>query len=528
MGDASPKKCSFVVMFVRRKKNRSGTTSVVVVDKRSGKFGELITIGVSADEKRIAELELAGNKWISAHCGKSDMFALQVQSEEERVVTDYLLSNIENILLNGGQLILNKVFELVGFDRIDDEIFKHLVVARLCQPSSKAGTVDYLKSYFDEDVKLHNVYRYLDKLQKTQREHVQKISVEHTGRLLGGKIGLMFYDVTTLYFETDYSDELRERGFSKDGKQAQPQVVLGLLVSKAGYPLSYCLFNGSQYEGRTMLPVVEDFVKRYELDDFVVVADSGLMNKTNLALLDSGGYQYILGARIKNETEKIKQWILSLEKQDGSFYELRKLPHLRLIVGFSESRAKKDSNNREKGVKRLKAAYRSGQITKENINNRGYNKFLEIADHVSVKIKEEKISEDERWDGWKGYLTNTTLPASEIYEQYSSLWVVEKAFRVTKGTLELRPIFHFTEKRIEAHISICFVAYKVYKELERILRASGINQSVDKVLNIAKTITTLKIKLPTSGETLTKTMLLTEQQKSISPLFDDSFWEKFR
>jgi transposase len=172
----------------------------------------------------------------------------------------------------------------------------------------------------------------------------------------------------------------------------------------------------------------------------------------------------------------------------------------------------------------LQTAYKSGQITKENINKRGYNKFLEISAAVSVRIDENKISEDEKWDGLKGYLTSTDLPANEVYDQYRGLWVVERAYRLTKGTLEMRPMFHFTEKRIEAHVCICFVAYKVYKELERILKASGINLSVDKVLNIAKTITTLKIKLPISGDTLTRTMLLTARHKSIACLFDPNFW----
>ena len=191
-----------------------------------------------------------------------------------------------------------------------------------------------------------------------------------------------------------------------------------------------------------------------------------------------------------------------------------------LIIG-----QKKDRYNRTKGVKRLKTAYKSGTITKENINKRGYNKFLDISDDVQVVINQEKIKDNEKWDGLKGYMTNTELPANEVYEQYSGLWVIERAYRVTKGTLELRPMFHFTPKRIEAHVCICFVAYKVYKELERILKITGINLSVDKVLNIAKTITTLKIKLPASGETLTKTMCITAKHKSISRLFDLDFWE---
>src|SRR5690554_1814713 len=253
-------------MFVRKKKNRSGTTSVVVVDKSGGRYRELKTIGVSSDEKEITVLYHEGKKWIDLHCGNRDMFSKATREREEKQVTAYLLDNVDNILINGPRLILDEIFKLVGFDAIDDDILQHLVIARLCQPSSKAGTVDYLKSYF----------------------------------------------------ETDNSDELRERGFSKDGKHAQRQVVLGLLVSRDGYPLAYSIFNGSQYEGRTMIPLVEDFVRRFNLKDFVVVADSGLMNKTNIALLESGNYKYIIGARIKNEGAEIKQWLLSLEKQDGS------------------------------------------------------------------------------------------------------------------------------------------------------------------------------------------------------------------
>jgi len=513
-------------MFIRKKSNPSGVVSVQIIDKSTGHYKVVKTIGSSSNIRTVEELCKQGRQWIADYLGEQDVFEVFNKKQEELQVTTHLLSNIENILLNGTQLILNQVFKKIGFDSINDDILKHLVTARLSQPSSKAGTVDYLKSHFDEDVELHKIYRYLDKLHSSQQETVQQISVEHTRKILGGRIGLVFYDVTTLYFETDVSDELRETGFSKDGKHSQPQVVLGLLVSQDGYPLSYSLFNGAQYEGRTMIPIVEDFVRRFVLKDYVIVADSGLMNKKNIALLESGNHKYILGARIKNESDEIKKWILSQKKQDGLFHETTR-ENVRLIIGYSDDRAKKDYHNREKGVKRLKAAYKSGIITKDNINKRGYNKFLDLFDNVKVQINQNKIKEDERWDGLKGYLTNTTLSVKEVYDQYSALWVVERAYRVTKGTIEMRPMFHFTPKRIEAHVCICFVAYKVYKELERILKLSNINMSVDKVLNIAKTITTLKINLPLSNKTMMKTMLITQQHKKIAPLFNENFWKSF-
>jgi transposase len=514
-------------MFVRRKKNKSGSTTIVIIDKSRGKFKPMKTLGTSSNAEDIENLFKGGLEWVKNYSGQLDLFRCLEEEQQEKDMTEHVLSNIENILINGAQIILDHVFGLIGFDAIDDEILKGLVIARLCQPLSKSATVDYLKSYFDEDIELHRIYRYLDKLHSTQKDKIQQISVSHTRKILGGKIGLVFYDVTTLYFESDYSDELRSTGYSKDGKHNQPQVVLGLLVSSGGYPLAYSLFNGSQYEGYTMIPIVEDFVERFDLKDFVVVADSGLMSKKNIQLLESGGYKYIIGARIKSENAEIKSWILSLTKCDGTFYETSKSDNSRLIVGYSEKRAKKDAHNREKGVKRLTKAYSGGNITKEHINKRGYNKFLEISDDVSVNINKQKIIEDQQWDGWKGYMTNTKLPSEDVYKQYCELWVVEKAYRVTKGTLELRPMFHFTPRRIEAHVCICFVAYKVYKEMERVLKKSGITISVDKVLSIAKTITTIRVKLPKSNKCLSKTMVLTTKHRLVEPLLYANFWQKY-
>ena len=515
-------------MFIRKKPNRSGTTSVVVIEKKKGKTRYLKTIGVSSDPKEINDLYLQGQKWIASQLGQRDMFFEHSRNLEERYIIENMLSKVENILLNGSQMILNPLFTNIGFDVINDDILRHLVVSRICQPQSKVATVDYLKSYFDEDVDLNKIYRYLDKLNDTQKDKIQEISVNHTRKILGNKIGVVFYDVTTLYFETDFPDNLRKTGFSKDGKHSNPQVVLGLLVSDGGYPLAYSIHEGNTYEGHTMLPIVEGFVKRFNLTDFVIVADSAMMSKANIEELEQNGYKYIIGAKIKNETNEITNWILSQKKVDGAFYDYQKSEHCKLILGYSDSRAKKDVHNREKGLKRLEKEYQTGSVTKDKINKKGYNKFLEISEDVAIKINYEKVKDDEKWDGLKGYITNTDLSAASVYKQYSELWQVERAFRVTKGVLDLRPMFHFTKKRIEAHVCICFVAYKCYKELERVLKIAGVKLSVDKVLNISKTITTIRVKLQQSNETIEKTMLLTDKHKAISMLFEAGFWEKVR
>lgn len=508
-------------MFVRRKKNRSGTTSVVVVDKHGGKFKELHTVGVANDEQEVAALCEKGKKWIKSHLGILELDFESADSkalEEERATA--VLDNIDAILLNGAKLILDKVYDSIGFNRIGDSVLRNLVAARLCQPMSKMATVEYLKSHFDEDVSLSKIYRYLDKLYNTQQEAVQRISVDHTLSVLGGRVEMLFYDVTSLYFESFAEDDLRAPGFSKDGKTAETQIILGLLVCENGYPLSYSIFNGAQYEGYTMIPIIDDFKQRFGLNDFVVVADSGFMIKRNISMLRSGGYKFIVGGRIRKVDNETAKWVISLPHEDGQYHERVMDNGDRLIVSYSSKRAAKDALNRTKGVERLRNAFASGKITKDKINKRGYSKFLEIDKDVDVRICDEKIREDEKWDGLKGYVTNTSLPPDEVVAQYHGLWVVERAFRISKGTIETRPIFHFTEKRIEAHVCLCFVAYKVYKELERVIAELDLGMSVDTVMRIAKTITTIRIKLPLNDKVIAKTMMLTPEQLALKPLFE--------
>lgn len=498
------------------------------MEKVGGRMKELATIGVAHSEAEVDNLVLKAKEWISKEEARRqprlDLFGEEREAcEREREEVSRVLSQVENILLNGCDLILDRTFDRIGFNRIDDDVFRKLVKARLAYPASKAATVEYLKNHFDDDVDLSKIYRYLDRLSDHQHELVQDISVRHTAKLFGGNIGVLFYDVTTLYFEADYEDGLRRTGFSKEGRHSNPQIILGLLVSLGGYPLAYCIHEGNKYEGHTMLPTINAFVSKYGIDDFVVVADSGLMNNSNIAELESQGYKYIIGAKIKNESAEIKRWILSQPKADRQMVEYDKGGGRRLLVGYTDDRARKDAYNREKGIRRLEKAYRRGTLTKDNINKRGYNKFLAIDGEVKVNIDYERIDDDARWDGLKGYLTNTPIPMEQVYSAYHNLWHVERAFRIAKSKIEIRPMFHFTRKRIEAHVCICFVALKVYKELERMLRVSGIKMSVDKVLALSKTITTIQIKLPLNRDVYTKTMLMARHQR-IAKLFDEDFW----
>jgi transposase len=502
-------------MFVRSKKNKSGVISVQIIDKSSGKYKVVKTVGSSAVQLEIEKLIIRANQWIKDHTG-----VLEFDFSEELKTTHRILEGIEKLTVKGTELLLGKLFSEIGFGKIKDELFRQLVIARLSYPTSKLGTTDYLYKYQNIQVEVHTVYRYLDKLYNKQQELVQSISYQHTLTILNNSISIVFYDVTTLYFEVDNEDELRKTGFSKEGKHQHPQIVLGLLVSVDGYPLAYEIFEGNKFEGYTMLPVINTFKNKYKLDKLVIIADSGLLSNENITELQTKGYEYILGARIKNEKHDIKSKILALKLANGESEIIQKDEATRLIISFSAARAGKDEANRKKGLKKLEKQVNNGKLTKSSISNRGYNKYLKLEGSVSVSIDKEKVQADGKWDGLKGYLTNTTLSKDLIIDNYSQLWKIEKAFRITKTDLKIRPIYHFKSRRIEAHICISFAAYKIYKELERQLKEKQSPLSPEKAIDIAKTIYSITLTTPTTKEQVTKTLILNAEQKNLITLFD--------
>jgi transposase len=312
---------------------------------------------------------------------------------------------------------------------------------------------------------------------------------------------------------------LRRTGFSKDGKHQQPQIVLGLLVSAGGYPLDYEIFEGNKFEGHTMLPVIETFKNKHRLHQLIIVADAGLMSNKNIEQLLGNNYQFIIGARIKNETRELQKQILSQTLKDGESIALEKTGNMRLIISYSNNRASNDEHNRKRGLMNLEQALQKGKLTKQHINNKGYNKYLKLTGDVHIEIDYEKFNADKKWDGLKGYVTNTQLDKQTIIEHYKQLWQIEKAFRISKTDLRIRPIYHQLKRRIEAHICIAFAACKIYKELERQLKEKKSTLTPEKIIDILKTIYGINLKLPQSKQT--KLMLLdkTQEQKDVLNLF---------
>lgn len=261
-------------------------------------------------------------------------------------------------------------------------------------------------------------------------------------------------------------------------------------------------------------------MQRYELKKLIIVADAGLLSRSNIDILLQKGYEFILGGRIKNESREIKRKILSHTFIDGESIIMPRDANTELIVSYAVSRAKKDHQNRQRGLKKIEAALRKGKLSKQHINNRGYNKYLKLEGEIQLSIDYNKFNADAQWDGLKGYITNSKLPKEQIIENYKHLWQIEKAFRISKTDLRIRPIFHRLQRRIEAHICIAFCAYKIYKELERQLMQAQPCISVEKAINLIKTIYKITINTPNSNESSTFIFAQQEQQKQLLQIFN--------
>lgn len=453
------------------------------------------SIGSAVEESDIAVLVAKAQQEIQLISKQRSLFIHEKDAAIEAFVSELSNGQIRTV---GPELVFGRIYDYIGYNAVDKDLFRHLVVARLAFPLSKLKTIEYLYRFQGVMINLDSVYRFLDKLNNKLKDQVEQITFNHTKKILEGNLSVVFYDMTTLYFEASDEDDLRKAGFSKDGKHSNPQIYLGLLVGLEGYAIGYEIFDGAIYEGHAFIPVIKRISKKFDLGKPIIIADAGLLSGDNIKALEKEGYEYILGARIKNESEQIKEKILSSKLNNGQYTIIEKAQNTTLIVQHSDNRARKDAHNRERGLKRLEKKIKSGKLTKDNINNRGYNKYLKMEGTVAISIDMDKYIKDAEWDGLKGYVTNSKLHPEKIIANYRNLWYIEKAFRMSKTDLRIRPIYHRLRHRIEAHICLSFVAYTIYKELERVLKRENYPLSVEKAAEITHNMYQIEIMLPES------------------------------
>jgi transposase len=507
-------------MFLRKLKNRSGSISVQIISKSSGKYKVVKTIGSSNSEQEILKLTCLAKQEIERLSNQSKLFISENDTIVEQVFSTLNNASIRTV---GPEIIFGKIYDSIGFGSIKEDLFRHLVIARLSFPLSKLKTIDYLHRFQGVLLDVDAVYRFLDKLNNKLKDQVEQIAFAHTLNVLQGSISIVFYDMTTLYFEASDEDDLRKVGFSKDGKHQNPQIYLGLLVGLGGYAIGYDIFEGNIYEGHTLIPFIEKISKKFNLNKPVVVADAGLLSNDNIKALEELDYQYIIGARLKNEPERIKKQILEKQLGDGQMMKIKKQVNTRLIIAYAANRAAKDEHNRKRGLQRLEKQIKAGKLTKSNINNKGYNKYLKLTGDISIEIDYERFNNDKSWDGLKGYITNTKLNDKQVIENYKNLWHIEKAFRMSKTDLRVRPIFHRLKHRIEAHICISFTAYCIYKDLERVLYKERSTLSLKKSAELTHNMYQITYTLPESKHTKSKLLKMDDQQAELHQIINKNF-----
>ena len=402
------------------------------------------------------------------------------QLEDIIPVSEVKLSDIVEIkrVVEGVHQVGGYVYDQMNFNQLlprkrDAEMLRDLVLTRMVRPDSKRGSLEYLSDQFARDHDLDAIYRMMDKLQ-IQIPKIKELCFNSTLSLIPNKeINLVFFDVTTLYFESIEVDELRAFGYSKDHRFNTTQLVLALATNEDGLPLGYELFSGNTAEVTTLIKAINSWQSYLKIKDVCFIADRAMFSKANLAALDESGYRYIVAAKLKTLKQEKQQQILSEENYTptvigNDFAWIADLEHegKRLITSYKSKRAMNDAKERQNILDKIKKTIGESGSTKKLISNSGVKKYTSSEDNKSY-IDEEKIEQDALWDGIHGIITNDkTIAPQEAIAKYARLWVIEAQFRINKHNLQMRPIFHWTEKRIEAHIAMCYMSFAVLKTIE--------------------------------------------------------------
>jgi transposase len=398
----------------------------------------------------------------------------------------------------------------------------------LLAPSSKRHFFHHAERYFGliENLELQHVYRCLDLL-ADQKVTIEEAVFERNRNIFNMNVDVIFYDLTTFHFESQWADEMRDFGFSKAGKVNEVQVVMGLLIDRDGRPIGFELFPGNTFEGTTVVKVLGKLQHHFKLGHVVIVADKGLNSKLNLKAIKEAGFEYIISCRVKNLAKKIQQQILSesgythvdfdkmlgccenddQESDKKHLFKYKLLDYTNsirykdetrgktvtveleetMICTYSSKRAAKDQRDRQRQVDKAQKVVDSNQ--KSALNHRGYKRFIKAESDEQdeqnaqrLVLDEDKITQAAEFDGFAALqCSRPDTDALEALRQYRQLWRIEESFRTIKSTMKTRPIFVRTQKHIEGHFVLCFLAFLLERELEYRLKKRQIDHSPEQI-----------------------------------------------
>jgi len=467
---------------IRKVKTHSGAVAIQVGRYVGKHFLLSKHVGSSKDPQKVADLLSEASAYVRAH---SPQLELDFNPQSSEILFKRGLT-VAKSTLSEAFTYLSGVYAKVGFEKLESDTLKHFVIIRVLEPASKSKSILLLQKYFDFSYKKTTAFRDLEQLVDLKEEAV-RLAIEYAKNNLQFDFSLVFYDVTTLYFETHTPDEFRRNGFSKDNKINQPQVLVGLVVDKTGFPVYYDIFRGNTFEGKTIIPVVTALRQTYHIEKFTVIADAGMLSEANLEDLEKDGLNYVVGARcgnlkgcdVESLARELGQTDKKIIKRDTVLYE------------YSASRAKKDEADNDK------ALTRAGYYLKNPAKVLRRSKFLESRRGGSFSLNEKLIKKRRLLEGIKGYKTNVTNLSPELLiSRYKDLWKIEQSFRIAKSDLEARPIYHRLESSIKYHLLIVFVALCLTRVIER---EKGV--TIKRVTDELKDRWTITLKDTISGNT---------------------------
>ena len=470
-------------MFIRKKINKGGSYCVMLMtgERVAGKKHPVSRIikyfGSEKDPNKLEALLKEAESY------KTHLELTAPKARTLKITSDLDIKSCRSLNTGFSDVYgssFDKIFSELDLNTKEKDKLRSLVTMRIASPASKLKTTK-LSPEYNIDLKVDSIYRLMDKLTDDAINEIKKTIFDNTKKILTKKnesIDVLFYDLTTVYFETSKQDEIRNFGFSKDGKHQHVQIMLAAIVTKSGLPIDYQEFTGNCYEGHTLIPVLDEIKKNYSIDKVVLVADAALMNKINLDTLNERGIKYIISARIKNSKKDIKEEILnkgtylSIKNtlEDDLRAKIIKLDDENILVAYhSAVRARKDGHDREKNIEKIK----------KYLESTGKNKLTNILKKSYIKIKKDsvieidlgKLEKEKMYDGYFGMRTNIkNANPLDILSSYRGLWQIEQTFRVAKTNLEIRPVFHYNANRIKAHFIICYMALALIRYVEFNLR----------------------------------------------------------
>jgi len=468
---------------IRKVKTASSSTAIQVGYYRGKRFKLIKHIGSSKYLAKIGELEDMGRKYILS---RSLQPSLNFNPHSDEIMYKRGI-RVEKSYLGEAYDYLSRIYSQISFSQINNKYLKHFSLIRVLEPASKIKSIGLLNKYFAVGYKKTTVFREFLHL-NSLKDKVIDIAIKYAKNNLGFDFTLVFYDVTTLYFEADKGDDFRLSGFSKDNKMNLPQILVGLLVEKIGFPIYFDLFKGNTFEGKTIIPVILKIKNKYRIKRFTVVADAGMLSKDNLKELEKNNIDYVVGSRVKTlKIDKAKNISLLLNKENG-----RIIKSGDIIYEYLSSRARKDKADNDKQIE--KAKYYLGNPAK--VFKR--SKFLANSKENKFSLNKILVEKYRLLEGIKGYKTNIKDLAPELLiQRYKDLWRIEQSFRIAKSDLEARPIYHRKKNSIEYHFLIVFVALCMTKVIEM---KEG--KSIKKVVEDLKDRWTIILKDEISGNQL--------------------------